>query len=164
MTCNDRLLSKIVTKEKLASILHVWRFKEEQIVFTNGCFDILHRGHIDYLSKARDLGTKLIVGLNTDESIKQLNKGTERPIQNEQTRAEIIASLFFVDAVILFNEPTPLEIIKFIKPHILVKGSDYKPNQVVGKQEVEQLGGKLILIDFLPGYSTTSIISKIKNA
>jgi rfaE bifunctional protein nucleotidyltransferase chain/domain len=164
MTCNDRILSKIVTKEKLASILHVWRFKEEQIVFTNGCFDILHRGHIDYLSKARDLGTKLIVGLNTDESIKQLNKGTERPIQNEQTRAEIIASLFFVDAVILFNEPTPLEIIKFIKPHILVKGSDYKPNQVVGKQEVEQLGGKLILIDFLPGYSTTSIISKIKNA
>ncbi|MCC7050441.1 MAG: adenylyltransferase/cytidyltransferase family protein, partial [Bacteroidia bacterium] len=128
------------------------------------CFDILHRGHIDYLCKAKDLGTKLVVGLNTDNSVKLLNKGSTRPLQDETTRATILASLFFVDAVVLFNEATPLQIIEWVKPDVLVKGADYKPEQVVGKDIVESYGGKLMLIEYLPGFSTTAIENKIKNA
>jgi len=160
----DRIYTKILAKEQLQHLLSVWRFKDEKIVFTNGCFDILHRGHIDYLCKAKDLGTKLVVGLNTDNSVKLLNKGSTRPLQDETTRATILASLFFVDAVVLFNEATPLQIIEWVKPDVLVKGADYKPEQVVGKDIVESYGGKLMLIEYLPGFSTTAIENKIKNA
>lgn len=145
-------------KRKLA----FWKFKCRTLVFTNGCFDILHLGHIDYLSKTSDQGDILIVGLNTDASVKKI-KGENRPLNNETSRAAIIASLFFVDAVVLFDEETPYELIKTISPAVLVKGSDYKTEDIVGYDIVNSMGGKVITVDFLEGYSTTSLIEKIKS-
>lgn len=139
-----------------------WRFKEMSLVFTNGCFDIIHLGHIDYLSKAADLGNIFIVGLNTDVSTKKI-KGDKRPIINETSRAAVIASLFFVDAVVLFDEETPCDLIKTISPDILVKGSDYKTEEIVGYDIVKAKGGKTVTADFLDGYSTSSLIEKIKS-
>ncbi len=150
--------------KKLVNLLNIMRFQDKQIVFTNGVFDILHQGHIDYLSKAADLGDVLIVGLNTDHSVKSLNKGTSRPIQDEKSRAMILAALRFVDLVVLFDESTPYELIKTVQPDILVKGADYKPQEIVGYDIVQEKGGKVITIDFLPGFSTTSIENKIKKA
>jgi D-glycero-beta-D-manno-heptose 1-phosphate adenylyltransferase len=155
------LQSKIFEKSQLLKQLEVWRFHGKKIVFTNGCFDLLHPGHIDYLAKAADLGNKLIVALNTDASVKRLGKGETRPIQDEGARSTIIASLFFVDAVVLFNEDTPLELIKAIKPEVLVKGGDYTENTVVGNDVVKEIGGKTVIIDFLEGYSTSAIERKI---
>lgn len=139
-----------------------WRFKEMSLVFTNGCFDIIHLGHIDYLSKAADFGNIFIVGLNTDVSTKKI-KGDKRPIINETSRAAVIASLFFVDAVVLFDEETPCDLIKTISPDILVKGSDYKTEEIVGYDIVKAKGGKTVTADFLDGYSTSSLIEKIKS-
>lgn len=152
---------KIITdKEKIFSTLNQWRFKDEKIVFTNGCFDIVHRGHIEYLASAATLGTKLIVGLNTDASVKRL-KGETRPVNDEQARALILSALVFVDQVVLFNEDTPYELIKFIQPDILVKGSDYKPEDIVGYDVVKNKGGEIITIELTPGFSTTSILNKL---
>lgn len=152
---------KIITdKEKIFSTLNQWRFKDEKIVFTNGCFDIVHKGHIEYLASAATLGTKLVIGLNTDISVKRL-KGETRPVNDEQARALILSALIFVDQVIFFNEDTPYELIKFIQPDILVKGSDYKPEDIVGYDIVKNKGGKIITIDLTPGFSTTSILKKI---
>lgn len=152
---------KIITdKEKIFSTLNQWRFKDEKIVFTNGCFDIVHKGHIEYLASAATLGTKLVIGLNTDISVKRL-KGETRPVNDEQARALILSALIFVDQVILFNEDTPYELIKFIQPDILVKGSDYKPEDIVGYDIVKNKGAKIITIDLTPGFSTTSILKKI---
>lgn len=148
--------------ETLSKALAVWKFMGKKIVFTNGCFDLLHLGHIDYLSKARDLGHVLIVGVNTDDSVKRLNKGINRPITNQISRATIIASLFFVDAVVLFDQDTPYELIKLVQPNVLVKGSDYKPEEIVGYDVVMANKGEIITIDFLEGYSTTSIEQKIR--
>ncbi|MFH0866974.1 MAG: D-glycero-beta-D-manno-heptose 1-phosphate adenylyltransferase [Bacteroidota bacterium] len=145
-------------KRKLA----FWGFKGFSVVFTNGCFDILHLGHIDYLSKTADQGKILIVGLNTDLSVKKI-KGEKRPLNNEATRAAVLASLFFVDAVVLFDEDTPYNLIKTISPDVLVKGSDYKAEEIVGYDIVASYGGKTVTIDFLDGYSTTSLIEKIKS-
>lgn len=136
--------------------------RNQKIVFTNGCFDILHIGHIRYLQEAAKLGDLLIIGLNSDESVKRL-KGPERPINNEAERAEMLAALGFVDYVTVFTEDTPLELINMIQPDVLVKGGDYAPNDVVGKKEVEGRGGKLVLIPFVAGKSTTNIIEKIKH-
>jgi rfaE bifunctional protein nucleotidyltransferase chain/domain len=130
-------------------------------VFTNGCFDILHKGHVDYLAKAADLGEILIIGLNTDASVSKL-KGPHRPIQDESSRLQIIASLGFVDAVILFEEPTPYKLIQLVQPDVLVKGSDYLPEEIVGYDIVKAKGGIIKTIDFLPGYSTSLIEKKIK--
>ena len=134
----------------------------KKIVFTNGCFDILHIGHIRYLKEAASLGNILVVGLNSDESVRKL-KGPERPINNQEDRAELLFSLDFVDYVIIFNEDTPDKLIRTIQPDVLVKGGDYKPEEVVGMDFVEANGGKLVLIDFVKGKSTTNIIKKIKN-
>ncbi len=161
MAIQDALLKKIISPTVLPSQLAFWRFHEKKIVFTNGCFDILHAGHIDYLSKAADLGHILVVGLNTDHSVHRL-KGPQRPINNQQARANILASLFFVSAVVLFDEDTPYELIKIIQPDILIKGSDYKAENIVGYDIVTAKGGKVITLDFLTGYSTTSIIEKLK--
>ena len=156
-------------KEKILSVINAkiltnkWKENGETIVFTNGCFDILHRGHIDYLNKAAELGTKLIVAVNSDESVKKL-KGKNRPIQDEISRTEILASLACTDAVVIFDEETPYSLIKMIKPDILVKGSDYKAEEIVGFYIVTQNGGKVMLVDFLPGYSTSNIEKKIKEA
>lgn len=137
-----------------------WKTANEKIVFSNGCFDIMHLGHVDYLSKAADLGTKLVIGLNTDASTKRL-KGLTRPICDEKSRAGILASLFFVDAVILFDEPTPINLITQILPHILVKGADYSIEQIIGAKEVMGNGGEVKTINFLEGYSTSLIENKI---
>ena len=135
---------------------------KQKVVFTNGCFDILHVGHIRYLHEAAKLGDILIIGLNSDESVKRL-KGPERPINNEAERAEMLGALGFVDYVAVFTEDTPLNLINMIQPDVLVKGGDYAPDDVVGKKEVEERGGKLVLIPFVEGKSTTNIIEKIKH-
>jgi len=153
--------SKIVTKEALSPMLNVLKFKSKSIVFSNGCFDILHRGHIEYLSKAASLGDVMIMGLNTDASVKRL-KGPNRPVQDELSRAMVLASLRIVDYVVLFDEDTPYELIDYIKPDILVKGSDYKEDQIVGSDIVKKNGGKVITVDLVEGYSTTSIIERSK--
>jgi rfaE bifunctional protein nucleotidyltransferase chain/domain len=154
---------KIVDKDQLKWILNRYRFKDEKIVFTNGCFDLLHQGHIDYLAKASELGTKLIVAVNSDNSVKRLGKGKNRPIQDEGSRAIIMAALHFVSKVIIFDDDTPLELIKFIKPDVLVKGSDYEIKNIVGHEVVQQHGGEVKTIDFLEGYSTSKIVEKAKN-
>jgi len=141
-------------------LLTIWRFQGKKIVFTNGCFDILHLGHIDYLSKAKDLGDLLIIGLNTDESVRRI-KGDSRPIQDEISRAMILASLGFVDAVVFFGEETPLNLIQITQPDILVKGADYKPEDIVGYDIVKNKNGAIVTIEFLEGYSTTAIEKKI---
>jgi rfaE bifunctional protein nucleotidyltransferase chain/domain len=154
---NELIEKKIFqSKELVFHLLNQWRFQQKKIVFTNGCFDLLHKGHIDYLSKAADLGDLLIVGLNSDHSVSTI-KGPKRPINDQIARAYLLASLFFVDTIILFNEDTPYELIKFIGPDVLVKGSDYKPEEIVGYDIVNNRGGKVKTIDFLPGYSTSGI-------
>ena len=160
----DFVENKIVKNwESISQKINLWNFKGEQIVFTNGCFDIVHRGHIDYLSKAKDKGDRLIIGLNTDKSVKAL-KGETRPINDEDSRALLLASFSFVDAVILFNEDTPYELINFLKPNILVKGSDYDVKDIVGSDIVINNGGRVETLDFIEGFSSTSIINKIKNS
>ncbi len=157
----DIIQKKIMQPESLSATLSLWRFQQKKIVFTNGCFDLLHLGHIDYLSKAKDCGDILMVGVNTDHSVKMLGKGNNRPITDQNARATIIAALHFVDAVILFDEETPYELIKTVQPDVLVKGSDYLPEDIVGYDIVRKKGGTITTIDFLQGYSTTKIVNKI---
>ena len=133
----------------------------ERIVFTNGCFDLLHAGHVDYLEQARRCGQRLIVGLNTDRSVRAL-KGPERPVVGEMDRARVLAALAAVDAVVLFDEDTPLALIRALRPDVLVKGADYRPEQVVGAAEVESWGGRLELIPLLPGRSSSAIIAALR--
>ena len=147
------------TQEEASRTLSLWRFKDEKIVFTNGCFDILHRGHIEYLAQAANLGTKLIIGLNSDASVKRL-KGENRPVNDENARALALASLIFVDEVILFDSDTPYDLIDYVQPDVLVKGGDYNPEEIVGYDIVKAKNGKIITIDFVEGYSTTSILNK----
>jgi len=152
--------------------VHDWRTNKQRVVFTNGVFDLLHRGHIDYLLKASQLGDKLVVGINNDASVKQINKGTSRPIKDEYSRALIMAALYFVDAVVVFSEPTPLNLIEIISPDVLVKGGDYSAEEtnpdsagyIVGSDHVKQKGGTVKVIPFLPGYSTTALEQKIIDA
>lgn len=155
-----KLENKILSLPSLLSQVALWREAGEKIVFTNGCFDLIHRGHVDYLAKSRDLGDRLIIGLNTDSSVKKL-KGQTRPLQDEKTRAMILSSFFFVDAVVLFSEQTPYELIKAIVPDVLVKGADYQPKDIVGYDIVSQHGGCVKTIQFIEGFSTTNIINKI---
>ena len=160
----ETISKKIFDLKSIKEISELWSSQGETVAFTNGVFDILHLGHIDYLSKAKDCGNKLIVGVNTDFSAKQLGKGNNRPITNEKSRSMIIASLQFVDAVVLFNESTPYELIKIVQPDILVKGADYKPEEIVGYDVVTAKNGEVKTIEFLEGYSTTAIEKKIKNS
>ena len=138
-----------------------WKQAGKKVVFTNGCFDILHLGHVDYLEKARELGDKLVLGLNTDDSVGRF-KGPERPIQNQNSRAHVLASLQFIDLVVFFNEDTPLILISELLPDVLVKGSDYLAENIVGADVVKRAGGVVKTIDFVPGYSTTRILEKIR--
>jgi D-glycero-beta-D-manno-heptose 1-phosphate adenylyltransferase len=156
----DVIDNKIISVQHLPSKLSYWRFLGKKVVFTNGCFDIVHLGHIDYLSKAADLGDVLLVGLNTDQSVKRI-KGSGRPINDESARAKLLASMFFVSGVVMFDEDTPYELISVVKPDVLVKGSDYKAEDIVGYDIVTKHGGKVITLDFLPGYSTTAIVKKL---
>lgn len=151
---------KILSLSVLKHELERWRFLSKKIVFTNGCFDILHLGHVDYLCKAADLGDILIVAVNADSGVRGL-KGPGRPINDEHQRSMLIAALHCVDAVVLFDEPTPYELIKIVQPDILVKGADYKPEDIVGYDVVKAKNGEVKTIEFLPGYSTTAIEQKI---
>lgn len=159
----DLIRSKVLDAAALNRQLAVWRLKSKKIVFTNGCFDILHLGHVDYLAKASDQGDVLIVGVNSDASTKKL-KGAQRPINNEEQRSMLIASLHFVDAVVIFNEDTPYELVKTVQPDVLVKGADYAPEKIAGYDIVTAKGGKVITIELLPGYSTTLIEERIKKS
>ncbi|MDF1672155.1 MAG: D-glycero-beta-D-manno-heptose 1-phosphate adenylyltransferase [Vicingaceae bacterium] len=162
--------SKIISD--IDSVVEKWKTQNQSIVFTNGCFDILHRGHIEYLAQTSDFADKLIVAVNADSSVKKLNKGDGRPIQDENSRALIIAALDFVDAVVIFKDDTPYEIINSIKPNVLVKGGDYDANcidktdkkYIVGSDVVKSNGGKVEVIQFVEGYSTSKIEEKIKKA
>lgn len=156
------LQNKIITREKLAQVIAAKRLYGHKIVFTNGCFDLLHPGHIRYLAAARDLGNFLVIGLNSDASVQRL-KGPSRPIQNEQIRAELMAALHIVDAVVIFDEDTPLELISTLKPDVLVKGGDYSIATIVGADVVLSNGGRVEVIPFEDGFSTTNLINKIKN-
>ena len=158
----ERVKNKIFNKNNLLEKLQIWRGANKKIVFTNGCFDLIHLGHIEVLARSADLGDILIIGVNTDSSIKEL-KGNNRPIIEEDSRVQQLASLEFVDAVILFNEQTPLELIKVIKPNVITKGGDYNSEQVVGNKIAVKNDGEVIIIPLTQGYSTTSILDKIKN-
>ncbi|GAA4407060.1 D-glycero-beta-D-manno-heptose 1-phosphate adenylyltransferase [Nibrella viscosa] len=152
--------SKILTREEAVQQAARWQAAGQRVVFTNGCFDIVHLGHIDYLEKARNLGDKLILGLNTDASVSRL-KGPLRPVVNEYARARLMAALAFVDAVTLFDEPTPLELIQAVRPDILVKGDDYSVENIVGADFVMLQGGSVQTVPLVKGYSTSSLIEKI---
>ncbi len=156
----DSIQKKIVSKNELGKLIHLWQLLSQKIVFTNGCFDILHAGHIHTLSTSADFGNRLIVGLNTDASVSKLKPG--RPLQNQDSRALVLAALNCVDAIILFDEETPLEFIKFIMPDVLVKGGDYSIEQIVGSKEVIASGGTVNVVPLLKGFSTTAIEEKIK--
>ena len=154
-------MNSLINK-KIISLDSFLKLKNQNIVFTNGCFDILHFGHIEYLINAKKLGNILVVGLNSDESIRKL-KGSTRPVNSVETRSSILASLFFVDYVIIFKESSPIELIEKINPSFLVKGSDYKISEVIGSKHVLNNGGQVKLLDFVKGFSTSKIIKKIKN-
>ena len=158
-----RLQSKILSVTALKSQLEKWRSENEKIVFTNGCFDLLHLGHVDYLAKARDLGDRLVVGLNSDASIKRI-KGSSRPIKDEQSRAALLAGMTYVDAVVLFDEETPLGLISMVLPDHLVKGGDYTIKDIVGHEIVLNNKGKVFTIDFVDGYSSSALIEKVKTS
>jgi len=162
MSYHKKLSQKLYTKNSIQSLLNDWSSENKKVVFTNGCFDILHRGHVEYLCHARDLGDKLILGLNTDESVKRLGKSPERPINSEDTRAIILAALECVDAIILFDEDTPLELISFVQPDVLVKGNDYQAEDIVGYDIVKAKGGQVITIKLVDGFSTTKLIERLK--
>ncbi|MBL7725576.1 MAG: D-glycero-beta-D-manno-heptose 1-phosphate adenylyltransferase [Chitinophagaceae bacterium] len=158
----DLIPQKIILAEQAAQVAAQWRVLGKKIVFTNGVFDILHQGHIFSLSQAAKEGDYLIVGLNADASVKRL-KGESRPVNNQESRALVLASLLMVDAVVLFEEDTPLELIKAIMPNVLVKGGDYTVDQIAGAKEVMLNGGKVIINPILEGFSTTSIIEQMKS-
>jgi len=162
MNKTDLIKQKILSGELLINRLQKWREKGSSIVFTNGCFDMIHTGHIDYLSRASELGDILLIGLNTDDSVKRL-KGEDRPVYDEMSRAMMLASFFFVSAVTFFPEDTPYELIKKVQPDVLVKGSDYKTEDIVGYDIVKKKKGKIITMDYLPGYSTSLVIEKIRS-
>lgn len=162
MSAFTEIENKIISKSAAANFAQNCREQCKSVVFTNGCFDILHLGHLDYLSKARDLGDELIVGLNSSNSVSRL-KGPTRPINDERSRAFMLASLSFVSKVVVFDESTPLDLIAAIAPDVLVKGGDYTIATIVGAKEVQDKGGEVVVIPFLEGYSTTNIVTKIEN-
>ncbi len=155
--------SKILDTDALRHKVALWQFQSKKVVFTNGCFDLLHQGHLQTLTAARDMGDILVIGLNTDASVKRL-KGESRPIQDQQTRALVLAALGFVDAVVLFAEDTPLKLIEQVTPQVLVKGGDYKAEDVVGYRWVTSHGGHVEIIPLLDGHSTTNTTNRLKES
>ena len=163
MSSLKKIKDKIFNLNDLKNKVTSWKENGHKIVFTNGCFDIMHKGHIEVLSKSSDLGDKLIIGLNSDSSVQKL-KGNSRPIIDENSRAIALAALSFVDAIILFSEDTPINLISTLTPDILAKGGDYEIRTIVGREIVQKNGGEVILIPFVDGFSSTNIINKIKNS
>lgn len=160
MSAFKHIEQKIQTAAQLLATLALWRGAGDTIVFTNGCFDLLHYGHLHYLAQARDLGDRLVIGLNSGDSVRRL-KGPRRPINDELTRQHQMAALEFVDAVVVFDTDTPLGLIQLLEPDILVKGGDWQPEQIVGSDLVLARGGKVLSLPFVEGYSTTNIEQKI---
>lgn len=161
MTPLQQVRQKLYKEEELFAEVNHWKSQGKKIVFTNGCFDIIHPGHIDYLAKAANLGDKLVIALNTDSSVNKL-KGANRPIQDEMSRALVLAAFGFVDAIVFFSEETPEHVIDLLMPDILVKGADYTIDQIAGGKTVIAHGGSVILLPYLKGYSTSLIEKKIK--
>ena len=159
----NKINSKIFSLDDLKNQVNSWKQAGEEIVFTNGCFDIIHRGHIEVLAQTADLGERLIVGLNSDSSTRKL-KGKDRPIIDEQARAVLLATLTFVDAVVLFSEETPINLISILLPDVLAKGGDYEIETIVGHEIIQNNGGKVILVPFVDGFSSTTILDKIKKS
>jgi rfaE bifunctional protein nucleotidyltransferase chain/domain len=155
--------SKIMTVEKLGPLLAEHRRQKQAIVFTNGCFDLMHIGHTRYLQAARDLGNLLVVGVNSDDSVRALQKGPDRPIVPEAQRAEVLAALTAVDYVVVFQEPDPALLIGALQPDILVKGGDWPLDRIVGRDQVEARGGRVLTIPLVPGVSTTALIQRIRS-
>lgn len=162
MSFHKHLKDKIISREKAQGRMIALHGSGKKVVFTNGCFDILHPGHVDYLCQARDLGDYLILGLNTDASVRLLDKAPGRPYNNEETRAMVLAGLACVDAIVFFDEETPYELIRFLEPDVLVKGNDYRIDQIAGFDIVQKRGGKVVTIPLVQGYSTTALVQKIK--
>lgn len=170
MTKWEKVKHKIVNQEEAKTVISSWQDHDEIVGFTNGCFDILHRGHITYLAKAADLSHYLVVGLNSDDSVRRQNKGDDRPVNDELSRALVLSSLEVVDLVVIFDEDTPLDLIKFLSPTRLIKGADYDENEtdesnkkyIVGSKEVKATGGSVHTIELEEGFSTTNIINKLK--
>ncbi len=156
-------MGKIVSQDELIALITREKRDGRRVVFTNGCFDLLHPGHVRCLAEARALGDLLIVAVNSDRSVRG-NKGPERPLVPQQDRAEVLAALASVDYVTIFDEPTPRQLIARVLPSILVKGADWGQNEVVGREEVEAAGGRVVSIPLAPGYSTTSLVQKIRKA
>jgi D-glycero-beta-D-manno-heptose 1-phosphate adenylyltransferase len=154
--------SKTGNENVLMQKLLLWRFHNDKIVFTNGCFDLLHAGHVQYLAQARSLGNRLVLGLNSDASVRQL-KGNHRPINDEKTRSFVLAALEIIDFVVVFDEETPIDLIQKIQPDVLVKGGDYTIDSIVGAAHVLGNGGEVKVLSFLEGYSTTNIEQKIRD-
>jgi D-glycero-beta-D-manno-heptose 1-phosphate adenylyltransferase len=157
-----RITKKIQNFDQISMCVQRWQAKGKTVVFTNGCFDLLHYGHLHYLADARNLGDKLVVGLNSAASVRRL-KGEHRPINDELTRQHLLAALEMVDAVVVFETDTPLDLICCIAPDILVKGGDWRPDQIVGSDFVLKNGGKVMSLPFVEGYSTTNIEAKIRS-
>jgi len=157
----EKITSKILAWPQAAQTVAGWKAAGEKVVFTNGCFDLLHLGHVQYLAQARDLGGRLVIGVNADDSVRRL-KGPHRPIQDGRTRSHLLAALVFVDAVVMFSEDTPLDLIKTLLPDVLVKGGDWQPEQIVGAAEVLANGGQVFSLPYLEGFSTTNIEERIK--
>lgn len=155
----DKRVVDLVQAQRLCN---TWRMKGDRIVFTNGCFDILHRGHVEYLQQAAALGDRLVIGLNSDASVRRQNKGPERPLNNEESRAKVLAALRLVDAVIIFDQDTPLELIQTLGPDVLVKGGDWSEDRIVGAELVKARGGSVHSLKLVDGYSTTALVEKIR--
>lgn len=170
MTRLEHIQQKIHSVESLQLLVQTWRLKNEKIAFTNGCFDILHQGHVTYLAQSANYANRLIVGLNTDSSVKRQGKGDNRPVNSEDSRLLVLASLGFVDAVVLFDEDTPYKLIKELQPDVLLKGADYNPAQtdssqkdyIIGSDIVKENGGEVIAVPLVEGFSTTAIIKKMQ--
>lgn len=166
----ERVQSKILDQTEMKRRISSWKLKNDKVVFTNGCFDILHRGHVTYLAAAAEQGSKLVIGLNSDASVRRQGKGNDRPVNDEASRAIVLASLLLVDAVVIFDEDTPLEIIRLLQPDVLVKGGDYDADEkdssgkkyIVGSDIVRSNGGSVITIPLVEGFSTTATIAKLK--
>jgi len=158
----EEYLLKIKTQSEMKKVVEKAKGEGKKIVFTNGCFDILHQGHVRYLSEAKKLGDYLIVGVNSDESIRNI-KGNHRPLMTEEARAELLAALCFVDGVVIFTEEDPLAIIKYLQPHILVKGADWAEDDIIGAEFIKKIGGEIKRIPLIPNVSSSNIIRRIIN-
>ncbi|MEO7082621.1 MAG: D-glycero-beta-D-manno-heptose 1-phosphate adenylyltransferase [Flavobacteriales bacterium] len=159
----DTPTSRIMDLVNVQRMAHVWRLKSDRIVFTNGVFDILHRGHISYLEQAAAQGHRLIIGLNSDASVKRLGKGEDRPLNTQDDRATVLASLRCVDAVVIFDQDTPMELIQAVHPDVLVKGGDWTVDKIVGGEYVTKYGGEVLSLPLVEGLSTTSLVERIRH-